>query len=270
MGSRTGNGVNAMNAWRETRIRQALLVIGAIVFLFASIRIADYYMDGYKNKKVYADFRSAYAQPLEEQLPEPAGTTAGTLADEPVEPIINPKIAALQETNKDIVGWVRIEGTPIDYPVVQGEDNAFYLKHDAEGGKNKAGSIFMDYRNDAGGDNRNTIVYGHYMKDGTMFGKLQNYESWWTFDRLKTIDFELLTGDEEWVVFSAYVADPSFDYIRTEFDSDEQFQSFLDDIQRRSLHPSTVKPTADDKILTLSTCSYDYDNARFVIHAVRR
>jgi sortase B len=154
-----------------------------------------------------------------------------------------------------------------DVPVTQANDNAFYLEHDVNKQKNKAGSIFMDYRNNVELSNRNLILYGHDMLDKSMFAAILSYESKYYWDAHPIIHFDTKFNNQDWEVFSAYTTDVNFDYIQTDFKSNQEYKQFLQLIQKKSLHSSTIKLTEDDTILTLSTCSYAFNNARFVVHA---
>lgn len=248
--------------------RWGLLGAAAGVFLFSSYKVYAYISDNYESKKTYADVKEMYYS--RDAEPEPAARTVAvsTGPEKPEFPFeILPKFKPLLEMNDEVVGWLRIADTPVDYPVVQTGDNEYYLTHDVKKEENITGSIFMDYRNPIKGYNRNTILYSHSMKNGTMFGAVLRYESRWNFENKPIIEFDTLYGDEEWEIFSAYKTDTSFDYIRTEFDSDEDFQAYLDGVKAKSLHESDVEVTAQDRILTLSTCYHGLKDGRFVIHA---
>jgi sortase B len=260
--------------------RRGLLIVSAIVFLFSSYKVGAYVLDSYENKKTYSNIKDLYyAEPEKEATGEPISPPAGDHSSEPdstqavesieVEafPEIQAKFTELQKQNEDIAGWLKIDKTKIDYPVVQAADNDYYLDKDVNKQKNAAGSIFMDYRNKLGGDNRNIILYGHNMKDGSMFADILHYESKWNFDNKSIIQFDSIYADAKWQIFSVYTSDVNFDYIKTDFQSDEEFKAFLDEIKAKSLHPSDIEVTENDRILTLSTCSYAYNDARFVVHA---
>ncbi len=180
------------------------------------------------------------------------------------------KYHSLLEFNADVMGWIAVAGTNIDYPVLQSEDNLYYLQHTIEKKEAKAGSIFMDFRNSGDGNDRNTILYGHNMRDGTMFRKLYQYKSQSFYKAHPVISFNTLYEDITWEIFSVYVTDPSFYYIKTEFVSDIDYIAFLQDIQSQSLYDTGVTLSAKDRILTLSTCSYEEEDFRLVVHAKRR
>jgi sortase B len=180
---------------------------------------------------------------------------------------LNPRFEELLKINKDTVGWLTIPHSNIDYPILQADDNDYYLHHSFEHKKNSAGAIFMDYRNDPLSIGQNTILYGHRMRDGSMFKHLVKYLDNRFFTENPIITFDGLVKDGKWQVFSAYITDTSFNYIQTKFDSDNQYSAFLKAISERSKHKTSITLSIDDKILTLSTCSYEFDNARIVVHA---
>jgi sortase B len=184
-----------------------------------------------------------------------------------IKPQIQEKFKALIAKNEDVIGWLKLDNTVIDYPVTQSNDNEFYLEHDVNKQKNQAGSIFMDYRNNLELSNRNLILYGHDMLDKSMFAAILSYESKYYWDAHPIIHFDTKFNNQDWEVFSAYTTDVDFDYIQTDFKSNKEYNQFLQLIQQKSVHPSTLKLAEDDTILTLSTCSYAFNNARFVVHA---
>ncbi|MFD0671229.1 class B sortase [Cohnella sp. GCM10027633] len=254
--------------------RWGLLGIAAGVFLFSSYKVYAYVSDNYESKQTYDDVRDLYydqgGTPIEGPESGAAGTGSGSASESSSDVwglAVSAKFEPLLEMNDEVVGWLRIADTQVDYPVVQTDDNEYYLTRDVKKEENITGSIFMDYRNNIKGYNRNTILYSHSMKNGTMFGAVLRYESRWNFENKPIIEFDTLYDDEEWVIFSAYKTDTSFDYIRTEFDSDEDYQAYLDGVKAMSLHESDVEVTAQDRILTLSTCYHGIKDGRFVVHA---
>lgn len=171
------------------------------------------------------------------------------------------------ETNPDFVGFVKIEDTSIDYPVVKGDDNDYYLKRDFGRKKDYYGSIFMDYRNFGQGFDFNTIIYGHNMKDNKMFGVLRNYMDVDFISSNPVITFQDLYQTRQYQIFSTYFADSDGKLITTSFKEGE-YEAYLDMIQSNSIYDLDVDVDPESKILTLVTCSYDIDNGRYFIHAV--
>ncbi|HZK35002.1 MAG TPA: class B sortase [Bacillota bacterium] len=171
--------------------------------------------------------------------------------------------------NEDIIGWITVSGTDIDYPIVKGQDNDHYLNTTHSGETNRHGAIFMDYRNSKYFDDMNTIIYGHHMRlSPTMFKPLVKFaqdEDFFNENRIMQIDS--IYGEQKWEIFSAYVTEINFNYTKRRFESPEEFRTFIESIQERSTFTTDTVVTEDDNIVTLSTCTYEYTNARFVVHA---
>ena len=172
------------------------------------------------------------------------------------------------EINDDTIGWITIAGTSIDYPIVQAGDNCYYLTHDCNCNESKYGSIFMDYHNAADFSDNHTILYGHNMNNGSMFHDLNEYSSHVFFDEHTYIEVYSQDAYLKWKVFSTYSTEPDFNYLQTTFDSPEEYSIFLNALLSHSeFSDEKVQVTAEDKILTLSTCSNDLENGRRVVHA---
>lgn len=173
--------------------------------------------------------------------------------------------AALSEINSDIVAWIYIEGTEINYPVVQGSDNQYYLKHLFNGKWNSSGCIFLDSRNTSDFSDRHSIIYGHHMKNGTMFSGLTEYKKQEFYDAHPIV---LLLTPEKNIrieIFAGYVASVSDKAWEIALGSDKEFGDWLEAAEERSYFESEVTFAVTDRIVTLSTCSYEFDNARFVL-----
>ena len=175
--------------------------------------------------------------------------------------------SALQAINEDVVGWIYIPDTEINYPVVQGEDNDQYLYHLLTGAYNGSGSIFLDAGVASDFSGKNSPVYGHNMKNGSMFAGLMDYKSQEFFDQHPKA--YLMTPEKNYVVhlFSGYVIDAWGNAWDIAF-ADGKFGEWLCDLQSRSLFSSSVIPEEDDCVLTLSTCSYEVTEGRFVVHGI--
>ena len=182
--------------------------------------------------------------------------------------IKNHYIASLLTLNPDTVGWLKVNDTKIDYPVVQATDNDFYLKNNLYKQSDINGWIYMDYRNDDQELKKNTIIYGHNMYySGIMFGTLHKTanKSWYSKEENLIISFNTLYETMNWRIFSIYKVNKTSDYIKTEFATDEDFLEYIKLIKDRSITDFQTEITKDDKVLTLSTCTGD--NQRFVVHA---
>jgi len=178
--------------------------------------------------------------------------------------------AALSKINSDIVGWFYIEDTDINYPVVQGSDNAYYLKHLFNGEYNSSGCIFLDSRVASNFSDRHSILYGHHMKNGTMFSGLDNFKRQDYYDSHPRALLMTPDGNYQVEFFAGYVASVEDTAWNVGFGSDAEFEAWVEDARKRSCFESDVPVAVTDRILTLSTCSYEFNNARFVLLGVLR
>ena len=182
-------------------------------------------------------------------------------------PLIDVDINKLKEKNSDTVGWINVNNTNINYPYVQGKDNNYYLDHSFNKKYNEAGWVFLDYRNDKNLSNKNNILYAHSRLDKTMFGSLSKTlkSNWYNNKDNHIIRLSAETENTMWQIFSVYKIPEETYYITTNFNSDNDYQKFLNTIKERSIHNFSTNLTTDDKILTLSTCYSDTE--RTVVHA---
>ena len=182
-------------------------------------------------------------------------------------PLIDVDINKLKEKNSDTVGWINVNNTNINYPYVQGKDNNYYLDHSFNKKYNEAGWVFLDYRNDKNLSNKNNILYAHSRLDKTMFGSLSKTlkSNWYNNKDNHIIRLSAETENTMWQIFSVYKIPEETYYITTNFNSDNDYQKFLNTIKERSIHNFSTNLTTDDKILTRSTCYSDTE--RTVVHA---
>lgn len=181
--------------------------------------------------------------------------------------LIDVELDKLIKKNKDIRGWIKVNGTNINYPFVQGKDNEYYLKHSFDKKYNDGGWVFLDYRNNIKNLDKNTIIYAHSRKNKTMFGTLENVlsSSWLKNDTNYVIKLSTEYENTLWQVFSVYYIPTTSDYLKTKFESDEEYQEFLDMISNRSKHDFKTSVNVNDLILTLSTCHGNTEKT--VLHA---
>jgi sortase B len=176
----------------------------------------------------------------------------------------------LKSINSAAFAWIKVQGTRVDYPVVQSPygNNDYYLDHGLDRTYNVSGAIFTDFNNKKDlSKNRNTCVYGHNMNDGTMFQTIMNFK---TKNQFKNGQIEIYTVEGIYIYepFSVYEAIPTERFFHTEFLSDEDFEGFLSEIKEKSVFKSDVSLDKNDKIVTLITCTNGVVDKRFVVHAV--
>lgn len=172
----------------------------------------------------------------------------------------------LKKINSDVVGWIKVNGTNINYPFVQSKDNKYYLTHSFNKSYNNAGWVFLDYRNN-NINNRNTIIYAHGRTDKTMFGTLRKVLNNGWINNTNNYVIKISTEKENslWQIFSIYHIPTTNDYLQTEFKDEREYQRFLNILKNRSNHNFNTSITSNDTILTLSTC-YN-DSEKMVVHA---
>lgn len=182
--------------------------------------------------------------------------------------LLDVNFTELKQTNNEVAGWIKVNGTNINYPYVQTNNNDYYLTHSFDKSYNSAGWVFLDYRNSKHNFTKNNIIYAHGRLDNSMFGSLRKIlTSGW----LNNIDNHVIhisteTENTLWQVFSVYITPNTNDYITTSFATDAQYQKFLDTIIARSQMQFNTSVTTADKVLTLSTC-YNTDDKKVVLHA---
>lgn len=182
-------------------------------------------------------------------------------------PYIDVDFTNLLNTNSETVAWIKVNGTIIDYPVVQHNDNDYYLHHDFYGNATDLGWVFGDYRDNFSTFGYNTIIYAHNLINDTMFGSLSNVltSSWQNNTDNHYVKISTPTSNTVWKVFSVYTIVPTVDYLKTSF-TENEYQEFLNMLTGRSVYNFDVPLSTNDKIITLSTCD-DAGTKRLVVHA---
>jgi sortase B len=182
----------------------------------------------------------------------------------------NINFAALQEENNDIIGWIEIPGTVIDYPIVQTFNNDYYMDYNVKKGESIAGAIFMDSDNHSFED-VNIVIYGHNLNNGTMFAALHKYEEESFYEKNKYINIYTPKGQLTYEIFAVYETDDSRILYQADFDNKEYYQSYLDSVlngDNKYYILEDIKVTTDDNIISLSTCVRNKAKSRFILQGV--
>lgn len=228
---------------------------------------------GYRSgEKEYEDLRQyVLEEPVDpsEVLNSSSGDDAsedGEAENNTPVPMTRIDLATLQSMNSEAVGWIEIPGTAVSYPVVHTTDNSFYLTHTFRKESNKSGSIFIETANNADFSDLHTIIYGHNMKDGSMFAGLRNYQEEAYRNSNPYIYIDLADGSHCYEIFSCHTADVTDISYTIGYAADETYASFLDALKASSLYDTGVDVGTGDSVITLSTCTSN-GKERFVVHA---
>jgi sortase B len=263
---------------KRRRVQTLILTLVGVALIAASIGILAYNIQ-HRNKQLEEEENFNNLAQLHKEVE----TTTAVVADEEGsdsdtgddsgEKTINAELVPMYEINSDLVGWISIEGTGVDYPVMKGTDNDYYLDHNIYGNTSILGSIFMDYRNDY--DDINIIIYGHHMDDGEMFGYLNDYRYESFYEEHKEISFDTLYDHYTYEVIAVclgrvmYIDEEGFRYYN--YTNDEyELDSFFMDLRNQSIYPVDHEFENSDRFITLSTCSNDSEEGRLYVVAVRK
>ena len=268
---------------KKSVILLILILIFAAVFVYSGIRLGKILYNYAHNAKVQREVKDMFFTDASDTADEPGETeeSSKVITDENL-PVNNegaggvrkPKLphydfTKLLELNPDVQGWLLIPVAEVNHPVVQSYNNDVYLHMNIYGDIEYAGTMFMDWRSEWG-ESRNCVIYGHSMADGSMMGKLRRLLSQENADQNPVFWYIMPDAVYECQIFSTYRTTVFEDYLRLDFESDEDFLNYIEEM--RSLSEAVfpdVEITAEDKILTLSTCNYseNYETGRQALYA---
>lgn len=226
-----------------------LLVICIIIFLLSSAFVLKNVISDLNNQKMYDEISELVN---DENVSEDA--------------TIAPDYSAVITENPDFVGWITVPNTSINYPVLQTDDNDFYLTHGFYKAKDARGAIFMDYRNNPIDLDANTIIYGHNCYNTTMFSELTKFEKLDFYKTTPVFEFNTVERKYQWKIYGVFITNALpeedngyvFNYIYPDMDG-ENFDGFIEEINKRRLYVTDVDINSDDKMLVLSTCVRNLD-----------
>lgn len=261
--------------------RKVLLAVLALIFVAGVGRVLWQLHDYYTAAQAYERAQELAMQNVESPPPSPKVSEdpdaelpdAGDEVWEPLEEnalfLTQLDLDTLRETNEDVLGWIYIPDSAISYPLIRAADNQEYLRRAWDGTSSQVGCIFLECKNRSDFSDFNTIIYGHYMNDGTMFGSLHDYKEQDYWDTHPYIYIVTDEGVRRYQVFSAYEAGITEDTYRLYFENDARKQSALEFYMESSIRESGLSLETDDRILTLSTCTeFAAIQTRWVVQAV--
>lgn len=258
----TKSGKPAKKQSKSNIAYNVAMLVCLAVFLVSGGLLVKRFIDDRKTESEFADLQA---------MIDPNAQTAED-GEEPN----SAKFAALREQNSDFIGWISIEDTPLDFPVMYAPNNKdFYLRHDFNKEYSVYGVPYLDEKTTLGANDQseNLIIYGHNMKTGTIFGCLTGYKEADYYQEHPYIEFDTVYGDAKYEVFAAFaidvVQDTSFVYNQYVDMDEDTYNTFVDEVLARSDVETGIRPTYGEQLLTLSTCEYSSDNGRFVVVARR-
>lgn len=241
--------------YKKAILNLILYIILLSILIYSGIKIFKWYKDKTNNNKMVEQIKSTV---IVEEKNEDENNKEEYTVD----------FSKLKKQNNEAIAWLKVNNTNVEYPVVKGTNNSFYLNHSFDKSNNSAGWIFADYRNKFDNTDKNIVIYGHNMRDGSMFGSMLNILNSKWYENEENTNITLYTENEKCIykVFSVYKIKNEDYYIKTEFKNDNEFEGFIKNLKKRSIKDFNVDVSKDDNILTLSTCANN-NKYRVVLHA---
>lgn len=199
-----------------------------------------------------------------------ASATSATGTDPYAESLRQMNFTALREVNPEVLGWIVIPDTQVSYPLMHHSDDDYYLRRTWDFQNRIVGSIFMEAQNNSTLEDFNTLIYGHSMKNGSMFGSLKEYKDPAYLAAHPNIYITTDSGARRYEIFAVYETTPGSDTYQIGFASAEDQAAYLASCLEQSVHDVGIKPDSDDRIITLSTCTGSGNTARWVVQGVLR
>ena len=256
----------------SVKVRKFIFILAMLIFLGSAGYVGLYYYESWSFARQTESLKDMFSM---------EGLEDVEISEDFPRHDYLPQFAALWTLNPDVAGYLSIDDTGVQYPVVQRTDDtsnatAYYLRRDFYGKSNQHGIPFLDYRADIEEPGDNMIVYGHNMKDGTIFGELLNYQELSYYREHPVIDFSTLYEHNRYKIISVFITNayenqgPVFAYHDfVEAKSGEDLLNYVNQVRVRSLIETPVDVESTDKLITISTCSYEFKDARFVVVARR-
>ncbi len=249
--------------------------IAGIIFLILAVLLGGAAVYKYQEEKnAGKEYEKIREEAVQEDEPLPEGEEPGETARDP-EPAVEIPIdfRSLQAQNPDVYAWIRVPGTEVDYPILQSpDDNSYYLDHDINRTEAAAGAIFTENYNTKTFEDPNTVIYGHDMKNGTMFQSLHRYMDRSFFDANRDVTIYMPDKILHYRIFAAYLYDNRHLLMSFDFWNKEEYQQYLNSIfsmrDMNAFVDTSMEVTNEDKIITLSTCYAGISSQRYLVQAV--
>lgn len=259
-----------MKAFLNKNLKTILIVVFVllvIVFIYSAYQVTHTIHEYNESDRFYEKTRQSAVTSKDPQAVSQGSRTV----DQPDEPLefspIDVDFEELLKSSADIKGWLYSPNTKIDYPVVQSKDNAYYLHRLMDGTYNPSGTLFIDFRCAGDFSGKNTVIYGHHMQDGSMLASIVDYHDQKYYDEHPVMYLNTPDGDYRLDIVCGFVTWYDSRVYTFDFGSRTEFEEWFELMRSYSDFESDVEVGLDDRLVTLSTCTYDYDNARYVLLA---
>ena len=251
---------------KQTRILLTVLCLVFLsVFAFSGYKLYSIMHEYNTAKRMYNGLSGEFVTQAADEEPAPPQTQAPEKEEPREVSPISVDFDALLAQSEDVVGWLYCADTVINYPVVQGEDNDFYLYRFIDGTYNGSGSLFVDFRCTGDFSGELSVIYGHHMQNGTMLASICNYGKQEYYDAHPVLYLNTPTQNYRVEPFSGFITAADSKAYTWDFASDEEYAAYLERMKGFSDFDCDVEMGVDDRMIMLSTCTYEYDNARFVL-----
>jgi len=258
-----------------SKTKKILIAFSFLLLIYSIVSLVRPYLRDYgeqQQMKELAELRNK-----EPDIDEGAASPSPSIGKTTNEPVMLPEFQKLYERNSDIVGWLKIDGTRVDYPIVQNQEDAqYYLNHDFDKKKNTNGLPFLDEHSRIEGSDI-LMIHGHHMKSGSMFGDLMKYKKESFYKEHATIQFSTLYDREEYEIVSVILSkvylktDDVFKFYQIEkVETSDEFDSYIENIKKLALYDTGVTAQYGDKLIVLSTCEYSTKDGRLAVVARKR
>ena len=253
--------MKAKHGKKNTKFKKIILILITIIFITCIIYISVYFYNSYKDKNI------------NDNILNNVNVDSTKITEQKTERML--QLEELQKENSEIIGWLEIEGTNINYPVLQGKDNEFYMKNNYKKEKSKNGSIFLDKSYNWDIPSSNLLLYGHNNKNGTMFQELLKYKKEDFYKEHTKIKFTTNKEDSVYEIMSVFYSRVYYKNEKNVFryyyfvnaENEQEYNDFVNNAKKASIYDTGITAEYGEQLLTLSTCSYHTEDGRFVVVA---
>lgn len=255
----------------KTKLLNIIMIVAVCVFCFSGYQLFEQTKDYRSGGKEYDKVEQEAVEIVSEETQE-SGTKEQKKEKKKIDKTLyRVDFEKLRQVNDEVVGWIRFdEPEVISYPLVQADDNDKYLTRTFEGNGNKVGALFLDRINEAKFEDENTFIYGHNMKDGSMFGRLRNYKKESFYKEYPYFYIYTPKGQVyTYQIFSVEITNDTSESFQKQFADDQEYLTYLKRIQNKALYDTGVQADASSKMVSLSTCTNVSEEERLVVHGIR-